>query len=642
MINRNRILAAVSALVLLLSAIPALGMTARAEYNMPYYIEVDLTNQIVTVFSTGTNVVVRQMLCSTGLNGATPKGTYYMPPKEEQLEREEWYYFRSFSCYAHYASRIYKNVLFHSIPCSRKRDSSISKTALEAFGRPASHGCVRLRWQDAEFIAKCCDIGTRVRIYESKKRNEDLRELLFASSYTNEKGQSYKTYLGIPEEEGVLGRNSEGKEVVSLQTRLRDLGFYNDEIDGLYRGSTINAVRQAQQQMDVTDTGMADTDFVEKLLDDEMAPTAMNVTLEEGMSGPVVRNMQQYLAQLKLYDGAIDGVFDVDVTEAVKKFQGAYGYPTDGVLMPEIQQALYYEAGRVEATFSQNEGYVCEMEPSRVDLARVSSNVTVRLRKKPSASADSLTKLSNGDLVLALQREGEWSRIQHGKDVGYMNDRYLQFYSIDAWQLRYTATDSDLSYVIGNTQQGYEAGAGIPAETFEDYLASGGSLEDYEGITTYARVTTQSDDIRLNLREAPNTSSAILGELPNATVVEVLLQSSEWSLVQWNDVSGYLLNEYLQFWEGPSDTEPEEPIEEDEVQRTNVELPAMVVAMDGERAPVYDVDSDDGNVLGNLKNGTQLTVLESVGGWSRISYEGHTGYMKDEDLQFMVSDHMVT
>ena len=39
-----------------------------------------------------------------------------------------------------------------------------------------------------------------------------------------------------------------------------------------------------------------------------------NVTVREGMSGPVVRSIQQCLQKLKLYDEKIDGVFDASRT----------------------------------------------------------------------------------------------------------------------------------------------------------------------------------------------------------------------------------------------------------------------------------------------------------------------------------------
>ena len=638
----KRILAMAMAMLLLIAATPALDIPAHADYNMPYYIEVDLTNQIVTVFSTASKVVVRQMLCSTGLNDATPTGTYYMPEKVEKLEREEWYYFSSYSCYAHYASRIYKNVLFHSIPCSRKSDSAISKTALAAFGHPASHGCVRLRWQDAEFIAKCCQAGTKVRIYESEKKDKDLRELLYAASYTNEKGQSYREYLGLSDEEGVLCRFSKGKEVVNLQTRLRDLGIYSDDISGEYRSSTVNAVREAQRLMGETETGIADQAFQAAVMNDEGAPIAQNVPLQEGMSGPVVRNMQQYLQALKLYDGPIDGVFDVDVGEAVRKFQGAYGYPQDGTLRPQVQKALYYEAGKVQAMFSQSGDYSLSETAGQLYMGVIVSDVSIRLRKKPSAASDALTRLSNGNMVIALEREGDFSKVLRGRNAGYVNNRYLVYYPLDIYELKYTADDGSVTYTIGNTQQAYNSGAKIPAEVFEDYLASGGSLDDYEGISTFARVQTEGEDISLNLRQAPNTVSDILAELPYGTEVKVLLQSPDWSLVEWEGQNGYLLNQYLEFWEGPDGSQPEDEEEAPEEEARTEELPAMVLAMEGGYASVYDVDSDDGKAVGTLKNGVRLVVVESSDGWSKIRYKDHIGYMKDEDLQFQLADEATT
>ena len=241
-----------------------LDQVAGRPTTCPITFEVDLTNQIVTVHSTLTDVIVRQFLCSSGHRDKeeTPHGTFYLPKKEEESEREEWYYFRYYNCYAHYATRIFKGVLFHSIPYSRKDESTISLSALAEFGRPASHGCLRLRWQDAEFIAKCCMPGTRVKIYTSKKEDENIRTLLFQASYTNERGQSYDYFLAKTDEEGVLGNGSKGNEVRDLQTRLRDLGIYSDEIDGFYGGTTINAVRDAQRLMGEEESGMATPEFL--------------------------------------------------------------------------------------------------------------------------------------------------------------------------------------------------------------------------------------------------------------------------------------------------------------------------------------------------------------------------------------------
>jgi len=638
--NIRRVLSLALALLLAL-ATPCAMAAEKQRYDMPYYIEVDVNNQIVTVYSTVSKAVVRQMICSTGLNDSTPHGTYYLPPKQEDFERDQWYYFSYYSCYAHYATRIYKGVLFHSLPCSQKSDATVSKTAVAELGNPASHGCVRLRWEDAMFIAKCCLEGTMVRIFVGRHRDEDLRTLLLAGSYTNEKGQSYDAFRGIPENDDDLGFESEGKDVLSLQTRLRDLGIYAGVLDGKYGGGTVNAVREAQRLMGQEDTGVASPEFLEALMDDDQAPTARNVAVREGMSGPVVRSIQQCLQKLKLYDERIDGVFDVDVLEAVKVFQGAYGYPADGVMESEIQKALYFESGKVEEIFAENPDFTCEVTGGQVNMGKVTSDVTIRLREKPSAGSEALTRLSPGDLVMALEYDTNWSKVQRGRNVGYVSNAFLTYYPQDIYELNYTSPDGQMVYTIGHTEDGYLRGASIPAEDFEEYLASGGSLEDHGLRDELATVDTEGAGDKLNLRQAPNTESAVLAELPNGTGVKVLLRSAEWTLVEWEGQNGYLMNRYLAFEDEAAEA-PEEDAAKTSGGKVTVMLPAMVLAMDGGYAPVYDVDSEDATELGRLKNGKRLMVIETSGGWSLISYKDHTGYMKDEDLQFMLADEAAT
>lgn len=638
----RRIIALTVALLMLATALPLAGLSAGRDYSMPYYIEVDLTNQIVTIYSTLSKVIVRQMLCSSGEKDATPTGTYYLPEKTEKLEREDWYFFPSYNCYAQYATRIYKGVLFHSLPCSGMSESKISKAAVEAYGHPASHGCIRLLWQDAEFIAKCCLEGTRVRIFKNKKKDEELRGMLYVSGYNNETGQTYEQYMGISTDESALGRYSEGNGVRDLQTRLRDLGIFNSEINGKYGGFTVNAVREAQRLMGEEESGVATAEFQDAIYSND-APTAQNVTVEQGMSGPVVLNMQKSLAKLKLYDGAMDGVFDADVLEAARKFQGAYAYRTDGVMTPEIQKALEYEVNKVTAMFPDDSDYDCTVSEGQISMGDVIAEVSIRLREKATAHSAALGRLLPGDKVIALEPGSEWSKVQRGTDVGYVKDQYMSFYPVDACALTYTGVDTGKTYTIGYTPREYYAGAKLPCEVFENHLAGNDSSDDAETVT-YALVNTESEGgATLNLREGPNTASSILAELPHGTRVKVLLRSTEWSLVEWESDMGYLLNQYLVFVTESASDNPalaeQKALAESAPRET---LPAAVRAAVGNDAPVYELDSEDAAVLGHLKNGTRLEVIETVDGWSHIDYQGHTGYMRDDDLQFMLADEVVT
>ena len=608
----------------------ALAAKSKSKYDKPYYIEIDLTNQIVTIYRTEDDSIIHQMLCSAGLLDYTPRGTFYLP-RTGKGERVEWYHFGAYNCYAHYATRIYENVLFHSIPCSRKSDKTISKTAVEQFGQPASHGCIRLRTPDAKFIADNCEQGTRVKIFKTHKENEDLRQLLYHESYAGENGQTYNEYLGIPDEEGALGLMSEGRAVKDLQYRLRDLGIYSGDITGEYRGETVNAVRTAQQLMGIETTGVANVDFQNYIYSDN-APVAQDVKLAEGISGPAVRNLQQHLADLSLYEGPIDSVFDVDVVDALKVFQSAYGYQVDGVATPVVQKALYYEAGRLHAIFDELGGYNFEKTSEEVNFGYVTCPVGIRMRDKPNTRSETLDHLATGDTVVLLEPGKEWSKVQRGANTGYVNNTYLEYFKQEVYALKYTTLDGNSTYTIGFTAEGYYSGGILPSETFEEYLAAGGSLDRYDDLLNTATVNTGDDAVTLNLRDTPSTESNVLAVLPNGTQTKALLKSVDWTLVEYEGTSGYLMNQYLSF---SSALDEDASDGDDDVVLDESVLHGVVRAHSGDKAPVYDVDSDDAELLGHLKNGVKVDVLETVDGWSHISYQDHEGYMKDEDLQFV-------
>ena len=184
-------------LALLIAAAPACRALDREDYDMPYYILVDLENQIVTVYDTATDAVVRQMLCSSGRN-ITPVGTFIMPRGRTDRDRKPWYYIAIYDRFVKYATRIYDMILFHSIPYRRQSLQSIDAKAAGELGEPTSHGCIRLRWQDAAFISDNCLPGTLVRIEEGRQRDEALRELLRQQTYDAASGSPTRASWAYP------------------------------------------------------------------------------------------------------------------------------------------------------------------------------------------------------------------------------------------------------------------------------------------------------------------------------------------------------------------------------------------------------------------------------------------------------------
>ena len=182
---------------------------AAAEEAILYAVEVDLTNQITTVYRAEGREdrhIVRQMICSTGSGGkdATPLGEFETETHYPE-ERGEWYWIKQYKVYVQYPTRFNGPILFHSIPYADKDLATIDRQALGELGEPTSHGCVRLRSEDAKWIALNCPDGTPVRVYESGERNEALRAQLLRRTYDAEAWRSYDTYLSADLTAGLTG-----------------------------------------------------------------------------------------------------------------------------------------------------------------------------------------------------------------------------------------------------------------------------------------------------------------------------------------------------------------------------------------------------------------------------------------------------
>ena len=93
--------------------------TPSTEYRITS-IGVNQAAQLITVYGkdpAGNTSEIKHMLCSTGIGGATPNGTFSVHP----LGR--WYLFSKYNCYVMYASQLTGDVCFHSIPFVFSTDS---------------------------------------------------------------------------------------------------------------------------------------------------------------------------------------------------------------------------------------------------------------------------------------------------------------------------------------------------------------------------------------------------------------------------------------------------------------------------------------------------------------------------------------
>lgn len=134
-----------------------------------------------------------------------------------------------------------------------------------------------------------------------------------------------------------------------IQQKLKDLGYYDGDLDGNFGSLSINAVKAFQRNNGFKGdkvNGALNADTLAKLnssdanAKDENAPI-VGGTLSSGSFGDAVELLQQDLKAALFYDGRIDGYFGPEVRKAVENFQAAAGLTVDGKYGTKTYNALH-------------------------------------------------------------------------------------------------------------------------------------------------------------------------------------------------------------------------------------------------------------------------------------------------------------
>lgn len=137
-----------------------------------YRIEVDLTNQICTVYgvySDGSKKGIMSEFVSTARKGkTTPTGSFKIQGASGgRKAKYRTAKMQSGKSYAEYACRFHGAKMMHTVPYSKRQTTGhVNKTEFNKLGTPRSAGCVRMPWKMARYIYENCPIGTPVRVFK--------------------------------------------------------------------------------------------------------------------------------------------------------------------------------------------------------------------------------------------------------------------------------------------------------------------------------------------------------------------------------------------------------------------------------------------------------------------------------------------
>lgn len=152
--------------------------------------------------------------------------------------------------------------------------------------------------------------------------------------------------VGEATEYVTLSEGSKGDAVVRLQKRLAELGYYTGKADGGYGPKMVAAVKKAQVDFGMEQTGVATSEFQRRAfadVADAVDPTGGTgyIVLQKGSKGDAVVKLQLTLREQGYYNGKADGGYGPMMVEAVKKAQEAYGMEQTGIADVAFQQRLY-------------------------------------------------------------------------------------------------------------------------------------------------------------------------------------------------------------------------------------------------------------------------------------------------------------
>jgi lipoprotein-anchoring transpeptidase ErfK/SrfK len=121
-----------------------------------FRIEIDLVRQRLIVFHK--DEVLKELVCSGGApESPTPLGEY------STTQKIEYAWVERFGVGAYYWIRFFEDYLIHSVPFDENGEMIVEE--FEKLGNPASHGCIRLRLEEAKWLYETLPLGVKVVIY---------------------------------------------------------------------------------------------------------------------------------------------------------------------------------------------------------------------------------------------------------------------------------------------------------------------------------------------------------------------------------------------------------------------------------------------------------------------------------------------
>ena len=290
------------------------------------------------------------------------------------------------------------------------------------------------------------------------------------------------------------------------------------------------------------------------------------------------------------------------------------------------------------------------------------------VRTAPNTSSSVSGRVYAGQTLNVIGQENGWVKINHNGQVGYVSGEFVSGvssnggssnnntnnnnqevkpasgnYTVNVSSLRvrtgpstsHTTVGSvkkDKVQVVGEVQDWFKINyAGQTAYISKDYVTKGGSNENVtEGnkqeqnnngtIQTGGSYVVNATSLRV--RTGPAAYHSVIGGVLNGTTLSVVGSENGWFKVNYQGKTGFVSSEFVKFVKGGTTT-PEQPKQPEKPNQGAIGDYYI-------NASALNVRSGEGTnyrIIGALPQGQKVQVISENSGWSKINYNGQTGYI---------------
>lgn len=239
-----------------------------------------------------------------------------------------------------------------------------------------------------------------------------------------------------------------------------------------------------------------------------------------------------------------------------------------------------------------------------------------------------LLKLINGDEHLAMQSE-----VQKKYEQALASDAALDEMvkttipnAINEWIVQMASQSTEAAE--DGTESTDEAPEPTETETPEEPEAPAESPDEEEPQKPQEMVYATD---KVNVRGSASTEGELIGSIEKGTQIARTGTEGEWSIVDYGGQTGYIKSEYLSTEVVEKDPEPEE---EENESSNPVSIAEGTVITLKEAVNIRSSMSETADKIGTAYEGEKVTVQMSYAeGWSKVTWNGKTGYVKSSLLQ---------